>query len=334
VRGAVGAAERLRTTVAAEIAAILAGAPAPPARIRAGWVGALEATACAARYRSEGDKGWQFPGWSPATASSAVGRSALDRHLAAYEQREDAPPRPEPLEAVRCWMRSASASGDGVAAWVAECRMAGEAATLAAVAAAATRWLAGFVRVIGWPLPDDLTLLNVSRDPAHPLTPAWRPPGAPSVTVAGGADARLGRATAAGRFTLVVHRPSTGDDDGVWARATVEAAAGALVRGIAPEAILVSAGDTGERARVDVDDAMLAEGGRMLVEVVRQRVIAVDRGFDPADATPSPRCRWCERRDGCAPGSAWLAGPGRWRGGLPVISPVPANAAGVAAHHA
>jgi hypothetical protein len=215
-------------------------------------------------------------------------------------------------------MRAASASGDGVAAWVAECRRAGEAATLAAVAAAATRWFAGFVRVLGWPLPDDLTLLNVARDAAHPATPAWRPPSAPSVTVAGGADARLGRATAAGRFALVVHRPSSGADDGVWARATVEAAAGALVRGIAPEAIVVSAGDTGERARVVVDDALLAAGGRMVVEVVRQRVIALDHGFDPADATPSAGCRWCERLAGCPAGQAWLSTQGRWRGGLPV----------------
>ena len=43
-------------------------------------------------------------------------------------------------------------------------------------------------------------------------------------------------------------------------RASVEAAAGALTRGIAPEAVLVTTGDTGERLRLDVDTAVLAEG--------------------------------------------------------------------------
>src|SRR5690606_34287216 len=79
--------------------------------------------------------------------------------------------------------------------------------------------------------------------------------------------------------------------------------------------------DTGERVRVPVDEALLAAGGEMVVEVVRQRVRAVERGHDPADARPSPACRWCEVADGCGPGRDWLARAGRWRGGLPVLAP-------------
>ncbi|HET6954897.1 MAG TPA: hypothetical protein VFI47_31335, partial [Acidimicrobiales bacterium] len=317
-RDAVGAADRLRRAVAADIAGVLAGAPATPGRIHVGWVAALDAAACPARYRGGGEEGWGFPGWSPGTAAGAIGRSALDRHLAEHDRPGPAPP-PLPLEAVRAWMRSAATGAEGVAGWVAERRRDGDAATLAAAAAGAARWLAGFVRVLGWPLPHDLALLNVPR-PGQPAAPAtWRPPGSPGVTVAGGADARLGRVSGAGRFSLVVHRPTGGDDGGIRRRATVEAAAGALARGIAPEAVAVTAGDTGERVRLDVDGGVLAEGGRMVVEVVRQRVVALDRGFDPGDATPSPGCRRCDHRDRCAPGRAWLAGAARGPGGLPVL---------------
>jgi hypothetical protein len=329
-RDAVGAADRLRARVAAEVATELAGAPATPGRIHVGWVAALDAAGCPARYRGQGEEGWGFPGWSPATAAAAIGRAALDRHLAGHEPagRPDLapaaappPPPPPPLEAVRAWMRAAPAGADGVAGWVAERRTDGDAAALAVAAAGAARWLAGFVRVLGWPLPRDLALLNVARE-EQPAAPArWRPPGSPSVTVAEGADARLGRVTGAGRYALVVHRPSGGDDGGLLARATVEAAAAALARGIAPAAVVVSAGDTGERVRLEVDEEVLAAGGRMVVEVVRQRVRALDVGFAPEDATPSARCRWCERAEAgdCAPGLAWLDGPGRRRGGLPVV---------------
>jgi len=71
---------------------------------------------------------------------------------------------------------------------------------------------------------------------------------------------------------------------------------------------------------VVADEALLAAGGEMIVEVVRQRVTALTRGHDPADAHPSPRCRWCDEAPRCEPGTAWLAGPGRWRGGLPVLT--------------
>jgi hypothetical protein len=90
---------------------------------------------------------------------------------------------------------------------------------------------------------------------------------------------------------------------------------------VAPASVVVTAGDTGERARLEVDEALLASGGEMLVSVVRQRVVATGQGFDPADAVPSPHCRWCEHAGVCPPGRAWLAGPGRWRGGLPALVP-------------
>jgi hypothetical protein len=106
----------------------------------------------------------------------------------------------------------------------------------------------------------------------------------------------------------------------VLRRATLEAAASTLTRGIAPEAVLVTTGDTGERLRLDVDTAVLDGGGHLLVEAVRQRAAAAERGFDPVDATPSSRCRRCDHVAGCPAGRAWLAGPGRWRDGLPALA--------------
>ncbi len=318
MRDAVGASDRLRAAVTQAIDDLVAGATAPPGQVFVGWVAAVDASTCPARFRAQGDDGWGFPGWSAATAAGAIGRAALDRHL--DEVGTGAGQLPEPLEAVRRWMRAAGTSGaSGVAGWVGDLRAEGDSATLAAAAAAAGRWLAGFVRVLGWPLPDRLALLNVTRDGAQSAAPKWWPRKGSAVSVGSGADARVGRVTGAGDHVLVVHRPSAGDDRDVHRRATVEAAAGALVQRVAPSAVLVTAGDTGERSRIVVDEALLEAGGDLLVEVVRQRVVAVDRGYDPADATPSARCRWCELAGECPPGTAWLAGPGRWRGGLPVL---------------
>ncbi len=321
-RDAVGAADQLLASVGQAVDEALAAAPAPPGQIYVNWSAALDAADCPARYRAGGEDGWAFPGWSPGTAAGTVARAALDRHLDAGAAGPGAGPvLPDPLEAVRAWVREATAVGDrGVAGWVAERRAEGDAATLAATAAAAGRWLAGFVRVLGWPLPEGLVLLNVPRADGGPPARWWPRPQSP-VAVASGADARIGRVRGAGGHTLVVHRPAAGDDRDVRARAAVEAAAGALVHHVAPVAVLVTAGDTGARARIVVDDEVLAAGGTMIAEVVRQRVRATAVGHDAADATPSARCRWCDLRPVCPPGAAWVAGPGRWRGGLPVVAP-------------
>src|SRR5690606_39774466 len=100
---AVGAADRLAAAVTAGIDAALDAAPAPPGDVDVGWVAALDATACPARFRGQGETGWGFPGWTPATAAGAVARSALDHHL--HGPDPDCPPAP--LEAVRDWMRTA-----------------------------------------------------------------------------------------------------------------------------------------------------------------------------------------------------------------------------------
>jgi hypothetical protein len=300
----VGAADRVRGDVAAGVERALAGASGPVGRVHVGWVAALDVAACPAAFRGAGAGGWGFPGWSAATGAAAVGRAALDGVLDAADDRRGPGPPPAPLEVVRDWIRAAPAGGDGIGGWVADLRADGDAGTLAALAAGATRWIGGFLRTFGWPLPADLALLAGTRPPS------WRPPGVAEVTVAGGADARLGRVSGAGHFAVVVHRPGGGGDDDLRARATYEAAAGALTRGIAPEAVVVSSGDTGERVRLAVDDDVLAAGGRMVVAVVEQRVVALDRGFDPADATPSPRCRWCPHRSDCPPGTAYVEAGG------------------------
>jgi hypothetical protein len=286
-------------------------------------VAAADAAACPARFRAGGEDGWGFPGWSPATAAAAVGRSALDRHLAEGGRQPDDAPPPAPLDLVRAWMRAAGTPGArGVAGWVGDLRAERRGPALAAAAGAATRWLAGFVRVTGWPLPPGLTLLNVTGEDAGPGAgagaPKWWPAKGSAVTVACTADARLGRITGAGTYQLLVHRPAAADDHDLRRRASFEAAAGTLAYRVAADAVVVTAGDTGERARVAVDEPMLEDGGTLIVEVVRQRVVALTRGFDPADARPSPRCRWCERSATCPPGTAWLDAHRRWRGGLPV----------------
>ena len=51
----------------------------------------------------------------------------------------------------------------------------------------------------------------------------------------------------------------------------------------------------------------------MAVEVVRQRALAAERGFDPGDAT-SAGCRHCDHAAECPPGQALCSGPGT-RGG-------------------
>jgi len=316
VRDAVGAADRVQATVAAAADEALGEAGVPPGAVHVTWVGALDAAACPARYRGQGEAGWGFPGWSPATAAGAIGRAALDLHLAEIGPGPEH--LPSPVEAVRRWVRAAGAAGaPGVAGWVGDLRAEGDRATLAAAAAAAGRWLAGFVRVLGWPLPAGAALLNVARDGAP--APKWWPRRGSPVSVGSGADARIGRITGAGGHTLVVHRLAAPDDGDIVRRAAVEAAAGALVHRVAPASVVVTAGDTGERARLEVDEALLASGGEMLVSVVRQRVVAAERGFGPFDAVPSSQCRWCEHVGACPPGRAWLAGPGRWRGGLPTL---------------
>ena len=320
VKDAVGAADRLRAGLTETITRVLADAPAPVADVYVGWVAAAEAADCPARYRAAGEGGWGFPGWTASTAGAAVGRAALDRHLHDATAPPGGPDLPAPLEVVRTWMRDATAAGaPGVAGWVGDLRADRDGATMAATAAAATRWIAGVVRVLGWPLPAGLVLLNVTRDDGPSGAAKWWPAKGSAVTVASGADARLGRVTGSGEFALVVHRPSSADDREVHRRATFEAAAGALGLRVAPDAVVVTAGDTGDRARVVVDEAVLAAGGEMIAEVVRQRVRAMTTGYDAGDARPSARCRWCDEAGHCPPGTAWLAGPGRWRGGLPVL---------------
>jgi PD-(D/E)XK nuclease superfamily len=340
----VGSAERLRSRVTARLADVVTGAAAPVDDVYVGWLAAQDAAACPARYRAEGEGGWGFPGWSPPLAAAACARAALAHNIACADAAGGgwgAPPPPVPLDTIRAWMqslrkpappapppieRSSHAAPpatppverSSVGDWICETWEAGDTATLAAVAATAGRWLAGFLRVLGWPLPPHLTLLG-APGPTAASSPSWRPDKHSPVTVASGADARIGRVTGSGGFGLVVHRAATRDDGSLRDRAAFEAAAGALAIGVAPAHVLVTAGDAGERVTIPVDDDLLARGAERIVGVAVQRAVAVERGFDAADARPSPGCRHCDHRRGCPPGESWVRGPGRWRGGLPVL---------------
>lgn len=331
----VGAADRLRLEARGRIAEALAAAP-PGAvdDVYVGWVAAHGAATCPARYRGEGEHGWSFPGWSPPLAAGACGRAALVHHVALADRTGRAPALPMPLDAIRAWMRAIRTGGEAgaggppaaerssVGDWICDVWEAGDSATLAAVAAHAGRWLAGFVRVLGWPLPPQLTLVGPGPTAAPALR--WRPAKDSPVTVACGADARLGRVTGAGGFALVVHRVVSGDDGALRDRAAFEAAAGALAIGVVPGSVLITAGDTGERVTVPVDDDVLTLGAQRIVAVVAERAAAVERGFDPSDGTPSAACRHCDHRADCPPGEAWMRGAGRWQGGLPAM-PAPTS---------
>lgn len=319
VPDAVGVADRLRRELADRLTIAAGTASAPPDEVHVGWFAALDVTGCPARYRSRGEAGWSFPGWSPALAAGAIARAALDRHITAQgTQRSGADvPAPVPLPTVRAWMRAVRGAPDSaVGEWVADRVADGDSATLAAAAAAAARWLAGFLRVVGWPLPPHFALA-VGR----PVR--WRPGRSSPVTVASGADGRLGRVTGGGRFAVVVHRVVTGDDNSARDRAGFEAAAAALGIGIAPGEVILSAGDTGERLRFGVDDRLLARGADLIDLVVSERARAVDEVDPDSGATPSPGCAWCERLDECGPGRSWRSTAGRWHGGLPVVVRLP-----------
>ena len=324
----VGTAERLRVEVAGRLSDIVgfdvaeAAPVGEPDDVYVGWFAALDARTCPTRYQWQGEEGWGFPGWSAATAGGAIGRASLARHLDAHEPEGYAPtpaPCPEPLAAVRAWMRAMRTVPDSaVGDWVADRAAHGDDVTLAAAAAGATRWMAGFVRVLGWPLPDRLRLLGTGRRTGdRPLR--WPAARRSAVTVASGADARIGRVRGSGDFAIVVHRPSGGEDGRVRDRAAFEATAAALAIGIVPASVLVTAGDTGERLRVAVDTDLLHSGVELVAGAVRHRHVATRQGPDPTAALPSPACRHCPVLDRCDPGRTWLAGPGRWRGGLPVL---------------
>jgi hypothetical protein len=335
--GAVERAVELRTVVAERVNEVV-GEAAGLGDVYVGWVAALDVATCPARYRAGGADGWGFPGWSATLAGGAVARAALAEHLrvTAPAPAPDGgsncspPPLPQPVEAVRSWLRlAARAPTSPVAEWISELHKAGDRATIAATAAIASRWLAGFVRVAGWPLPDRLRL--VVHDPDGPHTcrwhRTWRPPRQPPdptrararVTVASSPDAIVGKVTPAGEFDLLVHRPFSPNEEALADRAAFEAVAGALASGIVPRHVVATTADTGEQARCPVDDELLARGTSLVVEVVRQRAVAAGDGWGFDDATASAACRHCPERHDCPPGQQWLDGPGRWRGGLPAL---------------
>ncbi len=336
----VGRADGLRREMRERVLDVLAPAGDAGGDVYVGWYAALDARACPARFRAGGDDGWGFPGWTAASAGPAIARAALhahldgdrhapqggDRHGRDPRRRGDArgraEPLPEPLTLVRAWMSATRPDPDtSVAGWVAERLDARDGPTLAAAAANATRWMGGFLRALGWPLPARLALASGGRDAGPPLR--WRPEKGSAVTVAPGADGRLGRVTGSGDFAVLVHRPVVAGDDRLRERAAFEAAAAALAIGVVPASVLVTAGDTGERLRVATDEHLLALGADLITGVVEQRVIATERGWSAGDATPSAACRRCPAAATCPPGTTWLAGSGRWRGGLPAIGPEP-----------
>lgn len=340
-----GRGAELREQVTKVVTQVLADAAEPLGDVYANWTAAADALTCPVRYRAEGEHGWAFPGWSPTLAAGAVGKAALAHHLHTHHHvnaargRKGHLPLPDPVGSVRAWMRAASKreSRPAVGGWVAELsatRGPEDKATLAATAAYASRWLGGFVRVMGWPLPAEVAIAAGDLD--NPLGLRWakhyriQQEGG-CVTIASSPDALWGRITSAGDHSLIVHRPISRSDADAWDRAAFEAAAATLTTGVAPARVVVTAGDTGEKLHCSVDEPLLDRGVEGMVEVVRQRVIAASPErhrepagatagleLDAADALPSPACHHCDHLDRCAAGQIWLKGPGRWVGGLPV----------------
>jgi hypothetical protein len=334
----VEAAGELRRTTTERLDELVGGlaADAGAGDIYVGWVAAAEVAGCPARFRAGGADGWGFPGWSPPLAAAAVGRVALARHLdrhvvASQVAHGAAPALPHPLEAVKTWMKEARATPTSrVAEWVAELSQRhdrADRAALAATAGLAARWVAGFVRVLGWPLPDDVRL--VVDDPGSPSArrgaPPWRPRLASRrvpIAVAGKPDAVVGTVAPAGRFDLLFHRPTSSDDVTLAERAAFEAAAWSLAVGLVPRAVLITTGDTGEQLRFPVAPDVLARGADLVAAVVEQRLRAAEApgADDWTDAVAGPTCRYCPANADCPPGRSWLTRPARWHNGLPVLT--------------
>jgi len=328
---------QLRSDLTARLDDLVAGlaGDADPGDIYVGWVAAAEVAACPARFRAGGADGWGFPGWSPPLAAAAVGRVALarhlDRHVVASQAAQGATPAlPQPLQAVKAWMKEArEAPTSKVAEWVTDLSQQQDRAALAATAGLAARWVAGFVRVVGWPLPDDLRL--VVDDPGSPSARRgerpWRPKLAARrvpVAVASKPDAVVGTVAPSGQFDLLFHRPTSSDDVTLAERADFEAAAWSLAVGLVPRAIVVTTGDTGEQLRFPVDPTVLTRGADLIAAVVEHRLRAAEPptpDHDPwSDALPGSACRWCPTHDTCPPGTTHLTRPARWHNGLPVLT--------------
>ena len=254
-----------------------------------GWAAAGDAAARPAAYRAQGEDGWA---------------SWLDHRLLAAAP-SPAPPRPapttsaagrstaRPLEAVRL-MRGATAvgarggrmGGPWCRARHGDARRCGRRAP--------SRWLAGLGgcsagRSRAWRCPTS------PRDDGYVAAPVVAPRARPSAAACG-ADARIGRRGAPGGQHAGRRRRLAR----TTAKCTVGPASrpprGALVHRCGTRGVVVTAGDTGERARGGRRRHVGGRGG-MTVEVVRQRAWPSTGATTPPDATPSARCRWCERRD-------------------------------------
>lgn len=325
-------AAELREQVEREVSQALEPAPSAPKDLYISQVAAGDVAGCPARYRALGEEGWGFPGWSPPLAAGSVARTALAHHLWLHSpppQSDQPGPVPllDPVRCVRAWMkdtfqaRSQSPVGDWLKAVREE---AGGTAILAATTARSSRWLGGFLRLWGWPLPSSMRLL--SDDASNPTALRWQKRSrlggsARGVTVAGSPDALLGSVASDAGYGLVIHRSGSPSQDGLLGRAAFEVTAASLSAGEAPAAVRFSLGDTGQQLNVPVDDDLLARGVGLIVAVVQQRVAAMAplerSNANWIDAAPSPGCRHCPFATDCEPGQRWLAGPGRWQGGLP-----------------
>lgn len=334
--GAVGRADQLRNEVTARLDELVGGlaGDADPGDVYVGWVAAAEVAGCPARFRASGADGWGFPGWSPALAAAAVGRVALSRHLDQHVVASQAvqgvvPPLPHPLAAVKAWMKEARETPTSrIAEWVTDLAQRRDRAALAATASLATRWIAGFVRVLGWPLPDDLRL--VVDDPGSPSARRGSGPWRPRLTsrrvpivVASRPDAVVGTVAPSGHFDVLFHRPTSSDDVTLADRAAFEAAAWSLAVGLVPRGVLITTGDTGETLRFPVTDAELTRGTDRAIAVVEHRIRAAEAAGagEWSDAVPSAACRYCPVASECPPGQAWHTRPARRHHGLPVLTP-------------
>ena len=166
------------------------------------------------------------------------------------------------------------------------------------------RRIAGIARMLQpWPHPD---ATQAGR------RPPWNHPTRP-LRVHGSAEVTLGKRD--GTHTIVA--VLTGDHTGATRQrlayeAVVEVLSvrrsPAVVRGLLP--------DAGRDWSVRVDDDLLATGVAAIANAARTAlgIARGDAGGLPRQ--PSPACRWCAHRAGCAEGEAWLAGPGRLRLGF------------------
>ncbi len=242
--------------------------------------------ACEARWHAED----QDPSFdvSPPVVRGAVAHKAIELGI----NRRPGSPLPPPADLVDQAMASLERSEQWMSEWLRTCAD----DERAEVRGGAVARVTDYDEV--WP----------------PLKSAWRP----ATEVGVRSDLAGGRITLKGRVDLSIGRaegrtagkvivdfktggPAPVHREDLRFYALVET----LRLGVPPRAVATSYLESGDLHVEDVTVGGLEAAAARVVDGV-ERMVAIRHHDHPPVARPSPRCRWCPARPGCAPGQAYL----------------------------